>query len=103
MISMTTRERIERIRAAQGGKSMSRLIAHKMSLDAVPPGSDLADVVAFITNKEKLKASIGAASEWAKAAVLAVRNANEPNPFKEADDETIAAEILRQVEARKAK
>ncbi len=79
-----------------------KLIIHKMALKAVPSGGGLADAIKFLSSKEGLLAGAREAGEWVKAAILAVRQASEPNPWKDASDEEIAGEILRQAEAKKA-
>jgi hypothetical protein len=47
-------------------------------------------------------ADLREANDWAAAAIDAVRHAGEPNPWRCATDEEIAAEVLKRVEARKA-
>lgn len=83
--------------------NMTRLMVHKLSRDAVPAGGGFADAVAFLSVPERVKAAAKAAGQWARAAVQAVRDARDPNPFKDASDEEIAGEILRQVESKYAK
>ena len=82
------------------GPNVNKLIIHKMSADAVPPGGGLADSIKFLTNKEAIISGARKATEFVKLAIQAVREAAEPNEFKNADDETIAAELLKQIEAR---
>lgn len=83
------------------GPNVKRLAIHKMSLDAVPPGGGAKDAVAFLSDPKRLTDSAREAQAWAEAAVRAVREASDPNPWRTADDEAIAAEILRQIESRK--
>jgi len=85
------------------GPSVKKLIASKMSRDAVPSGGGLADAIAFLTDSEKIRSGAKKATEWVNAAIQAVRDAAEPNPYKNADDETIAGMILKQIEAKKGK
>lgn len=80
--------------------AMSRLVAHKMALDVIPSGGGFEDGVRFLLDRERVQGTLWAAKMWAEKAVQAVREARDPNPFKNADDETIATEILRQVEAK---
>lgn len=84
------------------GPNVKRLVFHKMSLDAVPPGGGLKSALDFIITPGAMGASYKAATEWVNAAILAVRQAVEPNPWKTADDEAIAGELLRLIEERKS-
>jgi len=57
------------------------------------------------TVNRKFEPTVGArltkhAEAWTKAAIQAVRDACDPNPFREADSETIAAEILSRMAER---
>ena len=79
------------------GPNVKKLIAHKMSQDRVPAGGRLLDVVKFLSDKDRILSGARKATEWVELAILAVRQAAEPNPWKTADDETIAGEILRQI------
>lgn len=81
--------------------NMDRLAVHKMSLDAIPDGGGFIDGLYFLRDAPRLTKSAKAAKEWAVAAVLAVRQASDPNPWRESSDEEIAGEILRRVEERK--
>lgn len=83
------------------GPNVKRLIAHKMSLDAIPKGGGVADGLKFLLDKERIVKAAREADEWVKSCIAAVRKAAEPNPFREAPDEDIAAEILRKIEERK--
>jgi hypothetical protein len=85
------------------GPNVRRLIAHKMSLDAIPAGGGVADGLAFLTDKRKLTEGAERATKWVEGAIQLLRNAAEPNPWKEADDETIAAHLLGQIEERRHK
>jgi hypothetical protein len=81
--------------------SVRRLIATKMSGDAVA-GGGVADAISFLSSPEKIKTGVAKATKWVKAAIQAVREASEPNPYRNADDETIAGVILQGIEERKA-
>lgn len=83
------------------GPNMLRLAAHKMALDAIPAGGGLADGTRFLTTEGAIGKSAKAAAEWVRDAIAAIRAATDPNPWRDADDEAIAAEILRQIHARK--
>jgi len=82
--------------------SIQRLMVEKMGLDAVPPGGNDVDVLRFLQTPGALSTSAIAAREWVTGAILAIRQANEPNPWKFSSDEAIAEEILRQVQARRS-
>ncbi len=81
--------------------NIKKLIIYKMSLDAIPKGGGVKDGFMFLSSKELIAKSAKESSEWVKTAISVVRQAQEPNPFKNADDETIAGEILRKIEERK--
>jgi hypothetical protein len=68
----------------------------------VPPGGGLADVVSVLTEAGKLSAVMRSASEWVAGAIVVMRSASEPNPWRNATDEEIAGELLRAIEERKA-
>jgi hypothetical protein len=88
------------------GPNVKRLIASKMSLLMVPPGSGDGKGKAFqvameaLTKPGNVAKVAREATAWVEAALHAVREAAEPNPWKSADDEAIAAEILKGIEAR---
>jgi hypothetical protein len=79
------------------GPNVRKLIVRRMSSQAIPPGGGLADAVKFLSSKDTIIGGARAATEWVKLAIAAVRQAAEPNQFKSANDEEIAAEILRQI------
>ena len=83
--------------------NVQKLISHKMSLDAVPPGGGLKSALDFLMTPGKLAESSRAATEWVRLAIAGIRTAAEPNPWKTADDEVIAGELLRLIEERKRK
>ena len=80
---------------------MRKLIFHKMSLDAIPKGGGVADGIKFLCDRAGMVKSLHAADTWVNAAILAVRNAGEPNPFRGASDEEIAGEILIKIEEKR--
>ena len=84
------------------GPNVRRLIAHKMSLDAIPTGTKepLAEGANFLLDKQRLLSSAKAAAAWVKEAFKSIREAAEPNPWKGADDETIASYLLDQIAER---
>jgi len=83
--------------------NFKKLIAHKMSVDAVPPGGGLKSALDFLMNPAALAASSKAAKEWVTEAIAVIRQAAEPHPWNNADDESIAGELLRLIAERKAK
>jgi len=83
------------------GPNVRRLIAYRMSIDAVPHNGGLSDAIKFLSSKESIVTGARNARDWVKSAIEAVRQAGEPNSWKDADDESIAGEILRKVEAVK--
>jgi hypothetical protein len=87
----------------QIGPNVKKLIFHKMSQEAIPKGGGVADGLKFLMDKERIQKSLREAAKWIEEAILSVRSAAEPNPLKAADDETIAAEILRRIEEKAKK
>lgn len=83
------------------GPNVKRLISQKMAADAVPAGGGLASAIKFLSSKESIVAGARAATKWVEEAIQIVRLAAEPNPWKTANDEEIAAELLRGIAARK--
>ena len=81
--------------------NVKKLIIYKMSLDAIPPGGGIADGLKFFTDKERISKTIRESDEWVKQALTVVRNAAEPNPFKNVSNEDIAGEILRKIEEKR--
>lgn len=80
--------------------NVTRLIIHKMSVDAIPDSGGLADGLAFLSDKNRIKEGWQKAEAWVREAILLVRQAADPNPWREASDEAIAGELLRQVAER---
>jgi len=83
------------------GPNVKKLIAMKIVRVAIPAKGTFADGLKFLTDPEKIKQTAKQATEFVKAAIQDVRNAGEPNSWKNADDETIAAEILRKIDEKK--
>lgn len=84
------------------GPHVRRLWAHKMSVGAIPKGGGIADGIRFLSDPAALGKSAREATQWVAAAIQAVREAGDPNPWREADDEAIAAEILRLAKEKRA-
>jgi hypothetical protein len=72
-----------------------------MSMDAVPSGKGLTDVLSFLSDKHKIMTGVKLARTWVHEGIRAVREAADPNPYRCATDEEIAGEILRQIENRR--
>ena len=82
------------------GPNVKRLIAHKMSLDAVPAGGGMDAALSFLSSKDNITESARRAKDWVRLAIKAVRSAAEPNPWKDADDEAIAGHFLEKIAER---
>lgn len=86
--------------------AFKRLVIELMAKNAIPTGGGVADGLAFLSSSKSIADGFKKAEEEAKLACWLVRSASEwkePNPWKDADDETIAAELMRQIDERKAK
>lgn len=83
------------------GPNVKKLIAHKISIDAIPSGGGFADGVKFLQNRERILSVARTATKWVAEAIQLVRTAGEPNPWSNADDEVIAEEILKGIDARR--
>lgn len=81
-------------------KNTVRLALLKMGRDAIPDGGGLVDGIRFLSSKESMLAGLHAAQDFVRQAIYAVRNAAEPNPWRNADDEEIAGELLSRIEKR---
>jgi len=80
--------------------SVRKLVIVRMSRIAIPDGGGFADGLEFFTNAEKRRRIMAEAETWVASAIQLVRSAAEPNPWREADDEAIAGELLRRVDKR---
>lgn len=83
------------------GPNLKRLIGHKMAKDAIPDGGGFADGVKFLTTPGAMASGWREAAAWVDQAIVLVRNAGEPNPWKNATEEEIAGELLRKIEIRR--
>jgi len=77
------------------GPNVKKLWAIRMANEAIPKSGGLIDGLKFLSSKESIAAGARSASAWTEAAIQAIRLAGEPNPWKNADDEEIAGELLR--------
>lgn len=83
------------------GPNVRKLIIEKISRDVIPPGGGLVEGINFLSDPKKISSCWQAAAEWVKSAITVVRQAAEPNHWKDATDEEIAAEILKQIAAKR--
>lgn len=83
------------------GPNCKRLMILKMSGDAIPAGGGLADGIEFFMNPDKRRAIMKDAALFVVDAIKVIRGAGDPNPWRNADDETVAGEILRRMEERR--
>jgi hypothetical protein len=82
--------------------AIKKLICHKASLIMVPPGGGVQAVVDGLLQPGRMVEAMKEAAAWTIEAIGVVRTAAEPNPWRTADDEAIAAEIMRRVEEKSA-
>jgi hypothetical protein len=82
------------------GPNVKRLIVAKMSRDAIPAGGGVADGIKFLSDPTAVLAGARVATQWVEEAIRLVREAADPNPWRQADDEAIAAEVLRRLGER---
>jgi len=83
------------------GPNLKKLAIHKCSIEAIPPGGGIAAGIKFLTEPGWLAKSLKEAISWARASILTIRQAPEPNPWKDASEEEIAGEILRRLKQKK--
>lgn len=82
------------------GPNVRKLIAHKMSVDAIPPGGGFNAGIDFILSG-KINESAKRATEWVQKAIAVFKTAPD-NPFGD-DDEAIADHLLKGIEERQKK
>lgn len=82
------------------GPNVKQLIVRRMSQSAIPKGGGLKDAIDFLSSPERMLAGALAATEFVREAIEVIRSADEPNQWRNADDETIAAAILRSADER---
>lgn len=83
--------------------NVRKLIIQRMSLNAVPAGGGIGDAIKFLTTPGALGAGWKEAAAWVKSAIIAIRQAAEPNPWKDSSDEEIAGYLLQKIEERRRK
>jgi hypothetical protein len=82
--------------------NVRRLFISKVAISAVPPGGGFKTAIDFLANKDKMRQTFSEAKEWTKEAIRMVREAAEPNPYKTATDEEIAAIIMERIDKLQA-
>lgn len=82
------------------GPNMKKFVIRRMSVIAVPAGGGLNSAIEFLTKPNALGTGFKEAVEWCEAAIMAVRNASDPNPWRHATEEEIAGELIRKIEAK---
>lgn len=82
--------------------NVTKLTLRKIAITAIPPDckDGLCAGIDFLMSGKIAEAN-REAEEWVKNAIMAIRRASDPNPWRDASDEDIAAEILRGIEERK--
>ncbi len=80
------------------GPNVKKLICTRMAQLAVPRGGGIGHAIGFLCSPSRMKASAREATEWAFAAIDAVKTAPD---CQSDDDEQIAAAILDAVKQRK--
>ena len=84
------------------GPNVKKLIIHKMTMIMIPPGTKdgFATGLAALSRPGNIEAVAKEATEWVEKAIVLVRKAlGTPH----SDDESIAGEILRRIDAEKAR
>jgi len=83
------------------GPAVKKLIANKMAMDAIPKGGSVVDGIEFLKDRDRIVKGFRDANDFIQKMIVLVRSAKNPNPFKDADDETIAGELLRRINEKK--
>ena len=81
------------------GPNVRKLVVEKMAKDAIPDGGGLADGIAFLSDKDRIIDGARDAQKWVEQALAVVKTAPN-NPWGN-NDEAIAGEILKQIEAKR--
>lgn len=85
--------------AAPKQTGMVGLMIYKIALDGSKGG--FSGALSILSSADKLREAAVAAKKWCSDSIAAVRQATDPNPWRNSTDDEIADEILRQIEARK--
>jgi hypothetical protein len=81
---------------------VKKLISHKVSIEAIPKGGGFSDGIRFLLNKELLVQTLKDSTVWVEKAIDSIRNAKDPNPFRNSDDESIAGELLKRIDEKRS-
>lgn len=81
--------------------AVQRLEIEFTANEVAPPGSSIASVGRAIMEPGRIGEAARLGKVQAAEAISLIRGAAEPNPWKDATDEEIAAEILRRVDERR--
>jgi len=78
------------------GKNLKRLLAYKVSRDAIPNGGGFVAGLEFLMDKERMIQVSRDALAWIELAIVTIKIAPD-NPYGD-DDEAICAAILEKIE-----
>lgn len=81
--------------------AIKKLIGWKMSILAIPCGGTFVNGIHFLMNKDAIIAAAREATKWVEAAINAVREAKEPNTWKDKSDDEIAVMLLAEIEKKR--
>jgi len=88
----------------KAGPNVQRLVCAKMARDAIPPEGGVQAGVNFLSDPKNIMEGFKSAAAYVASALLAIRQAAEPNPYKVMSDEEIAGALLKRIdEKRKAR
>ncbi len=84
--------------------NLHKLLTEFISVEAVPLGvrAPHEAALAYFTDDERRREITASARAKMQRAINAVRNASDPNPWRNATEEEIAGEILQGIEKRRA-
>ncbi len=84
------------------GPKVKKLICERMATIAVPNGGGFSDAMKFLLSKEAITDAARKATEFVEVALKMIREAAEPNPWKNATDEEIAGHLLAEIEKKRS-
>jgi hypothetical protein len=82
------------------GPNVKKLIAHKVSVEAIPAGGGFEAGLEFLADAARVAKTFREPAAWVAQAIQMVREAPGENPWRDKDDEAIAGELLRKVEEK---
>ena len=77
------------------GPNVKKLISHKVSIEAIPEGGVVSDGIELLIQTFK------ESTAWVEKAIDVIRHAEDPNPFRHANDESIAGELLKRIDEKR--